>query len=69
MHLGLYQDLAVGSAAEGSDAWSFPTLVLEGVEVQVVVPALGGVLVLPQVGVDGVGPFLYPNANGKQNYP
>ncbi len=33
MSLGLYQDLAVGSAADGSDAWSFPGLFLDGVEV------------------------------------
>lgn len=33
MAIGLYQDLAVGSAADGSDAWSFPGLLLSGVEV------------------------------------
>lgn len=33
MPLGIYQDLAVGSAAYGSDAWAFPDLFVPGVEV------------------------------------
>ncbi len=33
MALGVYQDLAIGSACDGSDAWAFPTLLLGGVKV------------------------------------
>ena len=33
MSLGLYQDLAIGAADNGSDAWSFPGLFVEGIEV------------------------------------
>lgn len=33
MQLGLYPDLALGSAADGSDAWEYPDLFAEGVEV------------------------------------
>ena len=33
MPLGVYQDLAIGSAANGSDAWAFPGLLLKGVKV------------------------------------
>jgi 4-alpha-glucanotransferase len=33
MPLGLYHDLAIGSAADGSDAWAFGNLFVKGVEV------------------------------------
>jgi len=33
MRLGLYSDLALGSAADGSDAWESPDLFVEGVKV------------------------------------
>ncbi len=33
MALGMYQDLALGSALGGSDPWSFPGLFLEGVDI------------------------------------
>jgi 4-alpha-glucanotransferase len=33
MKLGLYNDLAIGSAADGSDAWAFPGLMVDGIKV------------------------------------
>ncbi|MEO8620037.1 MAG: 4-alpha-glucanotransferase [bacterium] len=33
LELGMYQDLAVGSAASGSDVWSYPDLFLQGATV------------------------------------
>jgi len=33
MPIGLYHDLAIGSAGNGSDAWSYPDLFLEGIDV------------------------------------
>jgi len=33
MAIGLYNDLAIGAAAEGSDAWAFPDLFVSGVRV------------------------------------
>ena len=33
MRLGLYQDLAIGTAGDGSDAWAYPHLFLENVSI------------------------------------
>ncbi len=33
MPIGVYNDLAIGAAADGSDAWAFPDLFVEGVRV------------------------------------